>query len=90
MFYQKHIKETPLVNPDFVKLAAAFGIEAARITRREDVLPSLRRAKAHRGPYLLEMVVEPETCVYPMVAPGKTLAETLEDPRSVAKAKATS
>ena len=90
MFYDKHIKETPLMNPDFVKLADAFGIPAVRVTRREDVSPALRRARAHRGPFLLEMVVEPEGCVFPMVAPGKTLAETMEDPRSVVVARATS
>jgi len=41
----------------------------------------------HQGPFLIDFVVEPEENVYPMVAPGSTLAEILEDPRKKVEIK---
>lgn len=80
MFFQNHIKEVPIPGPDFVKLAQAYGVAALRVTDREDVLPALRQAQAHDGPFLVEFVVDPTANVYPMVPPGGSLADTLEDP----------
>ena len=80
LFFQNHIKEVPIPGPDFVKLAQAYGVAALRVTDREDVLPALRQAQAHDGPFLVEFVVDPTANVYPMVPPGGSLADTLEDP----------
>jgi len=80
MFFQNHIKEVPIPGPDFVKLAQAYGVAALRVTEREDVLPALRQAQAHDGPFLVEFVVDSTANVYPMVPPGGSLADTLEDP----------
>ena len=83
MFFDGHIKEVPMPGPDFVKLANAYGIPARRVKHQEDVAAALQEAKAYAGPFLLEFVVEPETNVYPMVPPGGSLADTLEDPRTM-------
>jgi len=50
------------------------------VTEQEDVLPALRQAQSHDGPFLIEFVVDSSTNVYPMVPPGGSLADTIEDP----------
>ena len=47
-------------------------------------LAALQQAKDYDGPFLIEFVVERETNVFPMVPPGGSLADTLEDPRTMA------
>ena len=80
MYFQGHQKEVSVPGPDFIKLAEAYGVGAVRVTEQEDVLPAMRKAQAHDGPFLIEFVVDSTTNVYPMVPPGGSLADTLEDP----------
>ena len=82
MFFDGHIKDVPMPGPDYVKLANAYGIPALRVEHQEDVANALQEAKAYDGPFLIEFVVERETNVYPMVPPGGSLGDTLEDPRT--------
>jgi len=81
LFFHKHLKATPITSPDFIKLAEAYGIPGLRVSQRREVLPALRRAREHAGPFLLDMVVDGEVNVYPMMKPGGAFAETMEDPR---------
>ena len=83
MFFENHLKEVPIPGPDFVKLSQAYGIPAMKVTHQEDVMPALRKAQAHDGPYLIEFVVDPSVNLYPMVPPGGSLGETMEDPLTV-------
>ena len=80
MYYDGHLKAVPVDGPDFIKLCEAYGVGAIRVTEQEDVLPALRQAQAHDGPFLIEFVVDSNTNVYPMVPPGGSLADTIEDP----------
>ena len=80
MYYDGHLKAVPVDGPDFIKLAEAYCVYATRVTEYEDVLPALRLAQAHDGPFLVEFVVDSSTNVYPMVPPGGSLADTIEDP----------
>ena len=80
VFYNKRHAGTPLFNPDFVKLAEAYGIAAKSVTRKEDVYDAIKEAQAHDGPYLLDFQVEEFTNVYPMVAPGKSNADMIRRP----------
>ncbi len=80
MFFENHLKEVPIPGPEFVKLSEAYGIPAVRVTEQEDVMPALREAQAHDGPYLIEFVVDPSVNLFPMVPPGGSLGETMEDP----------
>ncbi len=80
LFFENHLKDVPIPGPEFVKLAEAFGIPARKVDHQEDVMPALKEARNHDGPYLVEFVVNPEAHVYPMVPPGGSLADTLEDP----------
>ncbi|MBI4331515.1 MAG: biosynthetic-type acetolactate synthase large subunit [Chloroflexi bacterium] len=80
LFYEKRYMATPLWNPDFVKLAEAYGIPAVKVTDKRMVPAAIERAMAHDGPFLIDFVVEPEENIYPMVPPGASLAEILEEP----------
>ena len=80
LFFQDHLKAVPVPGPDYVKLAEAYGIPGVRVTHQEDVMPAMRQAQAYDGPFLIEFVVEPVANVYPMVPPGGSLADTIEDP----------
>ena len=80
MYFDNHLKAVPVPGPDYVKLAEAYGVGAVRVSDQEEVLSALRQAKAHDGPFLIEFVVDQATNVYPMVPPGGSLADTLEDP----------
>ena len=80
MYYDGHLKAVPVDGPDFIKLCEAYGVGALRVTEQEDVLPALRQAQSHDGPFLIEFVVDSNINVYPMVPPGGSLADTIEDP----------
>ncbi|MFQ5400216.1 MAG: biosynthetic-type acetolactate synthase large subunit [Anaerolineae bacterium] len=80
VFYNKRHSGTPLFNPDFVKIAEAYGIPALAVTRKEDVYDAIQQARAYDGPFLLDFQVEEFTNVYPMVAPGKSNADMIRRP----------
>ena len=73
LFYKKRYSATPLKNPDFVKLAEAYGAKGMRITRKEDVVPALKEAFATDNVVVMDFVVEPEENVFPMVPAGEAL-----------------
>jgi acetolactate synthase-1/2/3 large subunit len=81
LFYGRRYVATPLMNPDFLKIADAYGISALRVKKRSEVVPAIQRAMEHEGPFLIDFMVEPEESVYPMVPPGATLAQVIEGPR---------
>jgi len=87
LFYKRRYVATPLSGPDFVKVAEAYGIAATRVTDRLGVIPAILRAMEHPGPFLIDFQVEPEENVYPMVPPGASLTEILEQPREEVKAR---
>lgn len=79
-FYEKNYQSTPLLSPDFVKLADAFGIAGQAVSVRGDVLPAVKAARETDGPYLINFVVEQEDSVYPMIPAGKALHEMIRRP----------
>ena len=83
MYFDNHLKAVPVPGPDYIKLAEAYGLGAARVSEQEDVLAALQQAKAYDGPFLIEFVVDQAANVYPMVPPGGSLADTIEDPAIV-------
>jgi acetolactate synthase-1/2/3 large subunit len=66
------------VGPDFVKLADAFGMKGMRTDKAEDVPRMLDEAMAHKGPVLMEFVIDPNANVYPIVPLGKGLLDFVE------------
>ena len=87
VFYNKRYVGTPLFNPDFVKIAEAYGIPGRAVTRKEDVFDALRQAQNTAGPFLLDFQVEEFTNVYPMVAPGKSNADMIRRGRATGAAE---
>jgi len=81
LFYERRYVATPLMGPDFVKIAEAYGIPGLRVKSRREVVPAIQKAMEHDGPFLIDFVVEPEENVYPMVPPGAALAEIIEEPK---------
>lgn len=80
-FYEERYNATPMITPDFIKLADAYGIPARRVTRREDVIPTVEWAKTvNDGPVMIEFVVEKHDIVYPMVPAGADLHNMIRRP----------
>jgi acetolactate synthase-1/2/3 large subunit len=79
-FYEKRYAATPLHNPDFVKLAEAYGVEGRRVTARGDVVAAVEYARNHRGAVVIDFKVEQEDSVYPMVPAGADLHAMIRRP----------
>jgi len=77
MFYNSRFSATPLLNPDFVEIAAAYGIPAEHVKCRSELSDAISRMISHDGAYLLDVNIEPEDMVFPMVAPGSAIDEIL-------------
>ena len=78
LFYHDRFSFTELAdNPDFVKLADAYGWRSARITRPEEVDAALDEMLASDEPYLLDVMIPAEQTVYPMVAPGAPIDDII-------------
>jgi len=85
LFYKKRYVATPLSCPDFVKIAEGYYLPGLRVKHKEEVVPAIEQAMEHQGPFLIDFMVEPEENVYPMIPPGATLAEIIEEPKERAK-----
>ena len=80
-FYEKSYVATSYShNPDFVKLAEAFGMLGIRVTDKAQVRSSIQKAMDYDGPALIDFVVEEEENVYPMIPAGQTIQELIEEP----------
>jgi acetolactate synthase I/II/III large subunit len=79
-FYERRYAATPLLSPDFVKLAEAFGLAGAAITKRSEVVPAIESARQHQGTVVLDFQVEQEDTVYPMVPAGADLHAMIRRP----------
>ena len=77
-FHGGRYSSTPIWSPDYVKLAAAYGIPGWRVKHAGDVADVLRQANETPGPSLVELVIEQEANVFPMIVPGGSLSEPLE------------
>lgn len=80
-FYEERYHATPMCNPDFCKLAEAYGIPSMRVTERGQVEESVAFARSIKGPVLIEYVIEKEEVVYPMVPAGADLHNMLRRPK---------
>ncbi len=81
IFYEERYQSTPMVNPDFCKLAEAYGIPSMRVTSRDQMEESVNFARSHSGPVLIEYVVAKEEMVYPMVPAGADLDKMIRRPK---------
>jgi len=79
-FYDKNYESTPLISPDFVKLADAHGIPGIAVRDRGDLEAAVQTARSHQGPFLINFLVEQEDSVYPMIPAGAALHEMIRRP----------
>lgn len=63
--------------PDFIKLAASYGIEGLRIQKQEEISAAIDKLIEHKGPFLLECVIDINENVYPMVLNGSPINEMI-------------
>jgi acetolactate synthase-1/2/3 large subunit len=77
LFFEKRYSFTELQNPDFIMITNGFGMAAHKVIRREDLEAGIQKMLDHKGPYLLEVVIEKEDNVFPMVPTGASVSDIM-------------
>ena len=75
LFFDKRYASTEMVNPDFVKIAEGYYLKARRVTERNDLADAVEEMIKSNEPYFLEVVVEKEANVFPMIPTGSSVSE---------------
>ena len=75
LFFDKRYASTEMVNPDFVKIAEGYFIDAKRVTEREEMTAAVAEMMKSDRPYLLEVCVEKENNVFPMIPSGASVSD---------------
>lgn len=89
MFYENRHSHVAMGNPNYGKLAEAYGVAFFRCSRREDLAETIRAARETKGPVLCEFLVEMEENVYPMVSAGASNDQLVYDPAERRKSEVT-
>ena len=79
-FYERRYAATPLLNPDFAKIAEAYGLQGRTVTQRSEVISTVEEARTHRRTVVIDFRVEQEDTVYPMVPAGADLHAMIRRP----------
>ncbi|WP_350285672.1 biosynthetic-type acetolactate synthase large subunit [uncultured Croceitalea sp.] len=77
LFFERRYASTVMVNPDFVKIAEGYHIEANRVSERKDLKQAVQKMIASDKPYFLEVKVEKEDNVFPMIPSGASVSDIL-------------
>ncbi|MCM1449756.1 MAG: biosynthetic-type acetolactate synthase large subunit [Clostridiales bacterium] len=77
MFFDNRFSQTPLVNPDFVAIAGAYGIAAENVASRDELDAAIGRMLAHEGCYLLNVNIDAADMIFPMITPGSAIDHIL-------------
>jgi len=75
LFFDKRYASTEMVNPDFVKIAEGYFIDAKRVTSRDELGSAIDEMMASNKPYFLEVCVEKEDNVFPMIPSGASVSD---------------
>jgi acetolactate synthase-1/2/3 large subunit len=75
LFFDKRYASTEMTNPDFVAIAKGYYIDAVRVEKREDLDQAVAKMMASEKPYFLEICVEKEDNVFPMIPPGASVSD---------------
>ena len=75
MFFDKRYASTVMTNPDFIKIVEGYGIEAKRVKKREELSDAVANMIASKDAYFLEVIVEKEGNVFPMIPTGATVSD---------------
>ena len=77
LFFEKRYSFTEMKNPDFVGIAKAYGLASQKVTSRDQLETAIQEMIDHQGPYVLEVVVEKEDNVFPMVPTGASVSDII-------------
>ncbi len=80
LFFEKRYSFTELQNPDFITIAKGFGITGHKVEKRDELDNGIQKMLDYDGPYLLEVVIEKEDNVFPMVPTGASVSEIILEP----------
>jgi len=80
LFFNKRYSGTPLLGPDFARVAEAYGIPGLCVREKADVVPAIEQAMKLKGPALIDFRIVQEENVYPMVAPGVPIHQMIRRP----------
>ena len=75
LFFDKRYASTEMVNPDFVAIAKGYHLNAKRVTKREELASAVEEMIASKEPYFLEVCVEKEDNVFPMIPSGASVSD---------------
>ena len=75
LFFDRRYASTVMTNPDFVKIAEGYHIQARRVTERGDLQEAVQEMMASKNPYFLEVKVEKEDNVFPMIPSGASVSD---------------
>jgi acetolactate synthase-1/2/3 large subunit len=75
LFHDRNYSEVRISAPDFVQLAESYGITGIRVTKDDEIMPAIQRARSINGTVVIDFVIEPEANVYPIVPPGASNSE---------------
>ena len=75
LFFDKRYASTEMINPDFVTIAKGYFIEAKKVEKREKLNDEIKKMIEHNGPYLLEVIIEKEDNVFPMIPSGSSVSD---------------
>jgi len=81
LFYDRRYSETYLLNPDFIKVGEGFGIKGKKVLERPELDAAIQEMLDFNGPYLLEVSIEKEDNVFPMVPTGASVSEVILEPK---------
>ncbi len=80
LFFEKRYSFTEMKNPDFVGIAKAYGLASQKVTSRDQLEGAIQEMLDHEGPYVLEVVVEQEDNVFPMIPTGASISDIKLEP----------
>ena len=81
LFFEKdYVASEYSANPDFVKIADAYGIRGIRVTKQEEVVDAVQQAMETVGPVIVDFIVKEDEGLFPFIPNGKSVKEMLEEP----------
>tara|TARA_Y100000748_G_scaffold304208_1_gene312645 strand:- start:4974 stop:6719 length:1746 start_codon:yes stop_codon:yes gene_type:complete len=83
LFYQENLVDVNMSQPDFLKIADAYGIQGIEVTKKDQVIDAIQKANSINGPVLIDFKVETDGNVWPMVPAGAALNETVESAKEL-------
>ena len=75
LFFDKRYASTEMINPDFVAIAKGYFIESKKVEKREELDIEIKKMIEFNGPYLLEVIIEKEDNVFPMIPSGSSVSD---------------